>query len=468
MKSHLLSLVLFFALGLQVVSNAQDEICNTYYERFLTAVKAGSLSEIEFQYGKLTRACGVSPTVMGMLAGSFENKGAVVHWLEDQSFRVEGLLNPEINLVEYDGMVTFERLPVTSPIRQKFSSLAACLRAINVDESNLALEPVFLPKYQVFWIKEYGKDQLIHEKTLKNLVVFKENNGGLNYGGNGLFFMNLQEKTSVFSVRLQKEKPVVKNLLDVPGNARVFPVSTTKSYIVVENTMSESTSISLYSDEGVLLVKDLDLIVYNPLSTTFIFAKDNLGKLVNRKLETLVENAVYIEELINQDMSYFAYRNQADEIHVIDMHGKNRLAGAGFEIYQAPHPKYVLVEKENRFGAIDFATGNILVPFSSERIYELFPGFLTRMKDGNWEIFDEQATLLGTIPAVAIEPLTRQTNVLIKVLGENEKFGMYDLFGKQVLPAEYGAIEFDHSTQRIVVQSESELFYTDQYGNRIE
>lgn len=458
-------LIYFLFFLMSKISFAQTEAyCKTLNEEFYSAVKSGVVSEIDFRYYKLLNTCGASFGNIGALDGSFENKGFTISWRQDQSYEITNVPT-HINQNEYFAAYYFDELPVENPIKQKYESLDAFLKAVPVDVENLVMEPVLLPKYQIIWIKQYGSDQILDDKTFEEIIRLNEPQRELSYAGVGVFYINMQEKTEVYAATVKKNRPVFSKIIDAPGNTTIFPVSNDKDYIIIDNFLSEE-NMSVYDHTGKMLLKKHEYIEINPLSKTFTLVKNGLYTLVDLDLKPILKNAVYIVEIMKNDQSYYVFDSGKGNKSVYDKTGKFVVSGKEYTDLEVS--QYVLVQKNNQYGVINFPEQTILVPFIDEKITELCLGFMTYFKIGAWQIIDEKNRTLGTIKATKIDLLTSRGKALIKALNEAGKVGVCDLFGNEILPVKYDSITFETEEIRLLVKSDQREFYTNLDGQEIE
>lgn len=446
----------------------KSNYCDAVKEQFYQAVKNGYLSEIDYTYYKLLSICDVSLFETNQVAEAFGSKGYQLQMNPDLTYRVVGYTESIVN--SNLDPITFDQLEKNHPIRTKYTTVQDFLKSLQLDLDDLPLEPHFIPGLHAAWIHQYGGDKVVHIDQNAILISHDGQNLPLEYGGNGLFVSNQENRTWVYKIEPVDQTNVrVRKIIDEIGEATLINFDDKHSYIVVTDLQTEDydRNKTIYDSHGKPLERGLSQVILNPVSETLIIQKESNQKLVDKSLKTLFDNGFYIFEIVKNDVPYFIVEDHDDNRDIIDLKGKVILSSKEYSSININQTPYAIVRKNKLYGVIDYTTGKELIPYQNERIRQLRPGILYWKNENEFIISDENNQTLSRIQATNIAELHDGATLYIKAANDDKKLGIYTVFGEEILPMEYDEIAFKNQLGgRLQVKKGSEEFITDMKGKK--
>lgn len=469
MATKLIPLFMLMISMQHTFAQTETMYCDTLRKELNEAIESHDLWDIEYRYYKLLNACGVTEFEMEAVEQCFDMSHWSIAWRPDRSYQVTGMPETSIHWTDYYAVFNISGLMDDHPIKMEHNSFADFLEAVGVKREQLLREPVSIENYKVILIKLHDKQLVLRAADLEQLLVIHSDDEALGYAGAGMFIANYGDnRCEVYRVVNADTHPEMEKLISQPGQAISFPFSDHRNLVYVVDHSRENGRYSLYDHDGQAVFLQHDFIELGPTSRTIIAQKEGRYKLVDYELNTILDDAEYIFEVWKQGTPYYLYDAQDGKRHLYDKAGNIILSGKDYKTISINRTPYAIVRKDKEYGVIDFVTEAVWVPYQKERIHQLCPGFMTSFKDGVWTVFDEKHRQTASIKAHSLSIVADRGKVVLKASNEHGKEGAYDLFGNELLPQIYDAIEFKDLEGKLLVTSGQTQFKTDLNGNKLE
>src|SRR5690606_10555092 len=129
-----------------------------------------NMSEITYRYHKLLNTCGVSEDEKEAISEAFNEMKYEISWRADNSFYIISLPDPSIDWAIYEENVSFDHLFQDDPIREKYPTIEALLKEVQIDVAKLSREPRFLKYYNVIWVAHDRGGVVLDMDSLQTLI----------------------------------------------------------------------------------------------------------------------------------------------------------------------------------------------------------------------------------------------------------------------------------------------------------
>lgn len=446
MRTHLTIFWLFTSVFL----GAQNEkYCSELQQDFNNAISTQNIAAIDFYFHKMAWFCGASEEQIGAVNTIFQQKGYALHWTNEPHFYIKKYPQAQVDTILYYGMYTFDELDPSHSLRLKYKNEQQYIaRRVKKDQKKYKNEEqqqfsiAIIPHYEVAIYSDNWSEQIVDMYSLKTIPreVF-ERDEQVAYQGGGIFTVTTEDSVRVMKLQTLGKTKQLTTIVTTNGTIKVIPVTTTQSYILVEN----EPFVQLYDEQGIARFDSCSSIVHNPFSNTMIVCKDAKARLYDMHLNGMFEKGKYMEEKRKDDTVVYKVLLENNRQVVCNAKGEIIIGENDVDKIEIQEGPYALVMKNGKVGVIDFVTKEILIEILYEEIKPLQLGLFACYKENSWVIKDEKNQALSApFFCKEIKIMKLRNEKFVITVHENKKLGLCIWSGEQLLAPTYDKIQYSY------------------------